>query len=711
MVETLLIKLKKFPGISTVCFIIFIFPFFAFASTTNGTIDATYKYAWGNNIGWVNFGTTNGNIHITDSAMTGYAWSANYGWINLNPSNSGVANNNEGTLFGYAWGEGLGWINFAGVSINSQGQFSGTATISLDNSKINFDCTGCTVKTDWRPASARSGEVAGTTTSAGGGGSPMPADWYMSPKPPEGGFRIAINNKAEYTDNPIVTLNLVGGPEADKMIISNFSDFRDASQEQYSPTKEWNLCQGLNSCPERAYSVYVKFVAPWGRTSEIVSNNIIYQKPALLAQLPKFLENLIPEFLKPKAPAIRPPTLPPAEEVVKKQTPLSMLGVWQLLPAKAIREFVLSPLPKDIRELAAKFPSLEKTFQEVGISKITDVEKLKTVKLTLPGLTQRIGLLPVKLEPGKFVLPKGVPIANLSSDLKQQLPTEIVFAKAGGELIDFNIALTLSNKGEAEQKITTIVGKTLYLAVKPEGPVNGITGYVVFKSKSGQTSAKIPLNQLTASLIFNEPTLSQIQDQPVRVEEKLVLQQFEYTDYDGDGIYTAEIQAPVVDAEYEIITVFDYKEPALAKKEIRLVAVVDPEGYVYEKQGNRETRIPGAVVSLFGLNSGTKQYELWPAKEYQQENPQITDVRGSYSFLVPEGFYYLKVETPGYLTYDGKPFEVKEGSGVHINIELKTQYWWLSAIDWKTGIIIAIILLLLYNFYKDRLREKLLTKN
>jgi hypothetical protein len=191
----------------------------------------------------------------------------------------------------------------------------------------------------------------------------------------------------------------------------------------------------------------------------------------------------------------------------------------------------------------------------------------------------------------------------------------------------------------------------------------------------------------------------------------LVLLEFEYTDPDADGIYTAEIQAPVVEGEYEIITVIEYQNPELGKRAIRLITVIDPEGYVYEKDKDKETRIPGAIVSIFWLNPETKQYELWPAKEYQQENPQTTDVRGTYSFLVPEGYYYLKVEAPGYLVYDSKPFQVKEGSGVHINIELKTKYWWLKIVDWKTILLIMVILLLLYNFYRDRIREKLMKKS
>ncbi len=676
-----------------------VLPFFTFASTTDGTIDATYKYAWGQNIGWVNFGTSGGNIHITDSDLSGYVWSTNYGWINLSPTLSGVKNNGEGNLSGNAWGQNIGWIDFAGANISDQGEFSGSATVSLDNSKINFDCSGCKVKTDWRPVSAS------VRAKPSGGGMPIPSEWYSGPSSPVGGFRILINGGSQYANALTITLTLFGGPNTDKMAISNFSDFRDAGQEQYVSTRQWDLCQGLSSCVEGTHTVYAKFYAPWGKSSDAVSTSIIYRKPSLVSRIEEFITTLFPTFLRPGQPKAEPPvviTLP-------KMAPLAFQTRWNLLPVKAIREFVFAPLPEEFKTLASKFPSLAKTFQQVGIAKITDVQKLVNIQMTLPGLTERIGLPTTKIEPGKFALPQGVPIANLSTQIKQQMPTEIVFVKAGGQLIDFNNALTLSDKGEPRQTIKTIVGKTLQLAVKPDRPVNRIDGYVVFKSKNPQQSSiNVPFSQLTASAIFANPVLTKTQEKPVPVEEKLVLEQFEYTDPDGDGIYTAEIQAPVVDGEYEIITVFNYKDIKLANKELRLVAVVDPEGYIYEKQGDRETRIPGAIVSLFWLNPETKQYELWPAKEYQQENPQTTDVRGTYSFLVPNGFYYLKVETPGYLTYDGKPFEVAEGSGVHVNIELKTQYWWLDIVDWKTAILIVIVLLLLYNFYKDRIREKFL---
>lgn len=138
------------------------------ASTTIGTIDTTYKYAWSNVGGWVNFGATNGGITVTDTTLTGYAWSANDGWINLAPTQSGVTNDGAGNLSGFAWDQGAGWVNFSGVTINSSGKFTGTATGGTVNGAsyaINFDCTNCDVRTDWRPSSSRTTTT--TVTPAG----------------------------------------------------------------------------------------------------------------------------------------------------------------------------------------------------------------------------------------------------------------------------------------------------------------------------------------------------------------------------------------------------------------------------------------------------------------------------------------------------------------------------------------------------------------
>ena len=726
----------------------------ALASSTDGTIDSTYKYAWGENIGWVNFGTSNGNVHVTDSGLSGYALSENIGWIYLGDITN---NNGVGTLSGYAWSENTGWIKFnptnGGVIINSSGEFTGSAL----GENIGWIIFGgdYKVKTDWRPRSARPAcnnssdddgdgktdypadpgcsslddtdetDPVAAPSGGGGGGGGLPPEAYNPPTVPEGGFKILINDNATETDSRKVTLTLKGGSNTKAVWISESSQFPEGFQVSYNSSLSQVSITFDLSLGEGTKTVYAKFCTQWGRCSNVVSDSItrvgetviekIVEVPKKIIEeikkVPEAIAPLIPGFLKPKPSETAKPPEVPIEELVSKEAPLAFQGKWQLLPSEQIREFVLAPLPKGIRNLAQKFPELEKTLEDVGIVKITDVAKLKTVKLTLPGLTERVGPEGVGFEPtlrGKFALPKGLPIAKLSPQMKQQLPTEIVFAKTGGELVDFNIALAVNDKGEPQQKIQTISGKPLQLVVKPDKPVKSVKGYLVFKSKASQpTSLELPRDSLLASVIFAIPVFAKTQDQPVRVEEKLVFLEFEYTDPDGDGIYTAEIQAPLIEGEYEIITVMDFDDPELGKKEIRLITVVDPEGYIYERDGDKETRIPGAIVSLWWLNPETKQYELWPAKEYQQENPQTTDVRGTYSFLVPEGYYYLKAETPGYLVYDGKPFQVKEGSGIHINIELKTKYWWLKIVDWKTILLAVVIILLLYNFYRDKIRERL----
>ncbi len=173
-------------------FLFFVCPFLVSASATNGTIDSTHKYAEAldSNVGTINFGLGIGNVHVTDSAVTGYAWGENIGWINLSPSNAGVTNNAEGTLSGHAWGEKVGWIKFnppgGGVTINSSGEFLGYAwsdTVGwiLFNCATNSSCgsNDFKVKTDWRPASTR-----GSSGGGGNGGFSTPTTDPAPPPPP-----------------------------------------------------------------------------------------------------------------------------------------------------------------------------------------------------------------------------------------------------------------------------------------------------------------------------------------------------------------------------------------------------------------------------------------------------------------------------------------------------------------------------------------------
>jgi hypothetical protein len=104
------------------------------------------KYAYGENIGWINFKPVHGpGVTVTAAAVTGYAWGENIGWINLSPVNAGVMNDGTGRLSGFGWGENVGWINFApagaGVYIDNQGRFFGKAW-GENIGWISFNSTG-----------------------------------------------------------------------------------------------------------------------------------------------------------------------------------------------------------------------------------------------------------------------------------------------------------------------------------------------------------------------------------------------------------------------------------------------------------------------------------------------------------------------------------------------------------------------------------------
>ncbi|UCE17665.1 MAG: T9SS type A sorting domain-containing protein [Gemmatimonadota bacterium] len=111
-----------------------------------GNIDPVDKWAWGTNVGWLNFRPVNGGVTVYADHLEGYAWAENIGWIrlgthesngghsydNTSATNYGVNRDVSGNLSGYAWGTNVGWINFnptyGGVTIDPlTGSFDGYA--------------------------------------------------------------------------------------------------------------------------------------------------------------------------------------------------------------------------------------------------------------------------------------------------------------------------------------------------------------------------------------------------------------------------------------------------------------------------------------------------------------------------------------------------------------------------------------------------------
>jgi hypothetical protein len=395
---------------------------------------------------------------------------------------------------------------------------------------------------------------------------------------------------------------------------------------------------------------------------------------------------------------IAPPSPSPLSKVVEipRIAPLPLRGAWNLLPPPEIGNFVLQPLPKEISFFTEKFPKLKQTFQDLGITGAATLPKLQGVQLNVPILA----------------MPPGIPLAELSPQIKQGIPSEIVFARSADEKVDFNITLSLGSHGELEKTIAAVAGSKIRLVVKPQASVQSVHGYLLLRKSEenpagiGVRNPSINLQAALASLVFQNPQLAQnVSPSTASVEQRLALAEFEYTDPDRDGIYTADVQIPNISGEYDIITLISYTDPDLGTKEIGLTAVIDPEGYVYEQSGGKQTRIPNATVTLFWLNPATNAYEPWPANRYSQENPQVTSVLGTYAFLAPAGTYYLTVRAPGYYAYTGQSFVAETGNQVHDYIELHSSNWF-AGWDWRSTLIVVVVVLFLANFYRNKRAER-----
>jgi len=204
-----------------------------------GTVLSSYKYAWSNNAGYINFASTT----VSDNALSGYAWSANSGWIKLDPVQGGVLNDGTGNLSGSAWGESFGWIDFDGVSINgSTGRFSGTATGALVGT-ITFDCSYCDVRTDWQQATTPT-----VVSSGGGGGSisllPSASTTSVVSPPPDSKLAFikavanTIPNLKYLTTQPVLSLGATSENIKTLQIFLNALGFTVAKSGPGSPGNE-----------------------------------------------------------------------------------------------------------------------------------------------------------------------------------------------------------------------------------------------------------------------------------------------------------------------------------------------------------------------------------------------------------------------------------------------------------------------------------------
>ena len=107
------------------------------AAVAQSSIDANHKFSWQENTGWMNWrdaGAPPGaqGVRVNSTFLQGSAWGENIGFINFGDgspggidghysnatgADQGVNIQPGGLLTGFAWGENIGWINFRGGAL------------------------------------------------------------------------------------------------------------------------------------------------------------------------------------------------------------------------------------------------------------------------------------------------------------------------------------------------------------------------------------------------------------------------------------------------------------------------------------------------------------------------------------------------------------------------------------------------------------------
>ncbi len=130
------------------------------------------------------------------------------------------------------------------------------------------------------------------------------------------------------------------------------------------------------------------------------------------------------------------------------------------------------------------------------------------------------------------------------------------------------------------------------------------------------------------------------------------------TDPDSDGTYTASFTTPSTGPIQGTIRICVVCE--LIKRCSDGELTIDPEGTVF----NVLTGNPVAAANVACLQAqssggnGETVFNLWPASDFKQINPQTTGSDGYFSFFTPPGTYRLQISAAGYQKYMSRDLTV-----------------------------------------------------
>jgi peroxiredoxin len=118
------------------------------------------------------------------------------------------------------------------------------------------------------------------------------------------------------------------------------------------------------------------------------------------------------------------------------------------------------------------------------------------------------------------------------------------------------------------------------------------------------------------------------------------------------------------------------------KRSLGVVSVTAPGQIVDEAN---KTPIPEAKVGLYFLEPESASWVVWDGSGFGVENPQKTNDKGQFSFFVPKGKYYLKIEAKDYLPLTSEIFETETAAPISTGISLSKPMLKIGPLilDWR----------------------------
>lgn len=122
---------------------------------------------------------------------------------------------------------------------------------------------------------------------------------------------------------------------------------------------------------------------------------------------------------------------------------------------------------------------------------------------------------------------------------------------------------------------------------------------------------------------------------------------------DTNGRWTTDVSTPSAPGVITGTVIIKYEDGT--SDVVPFEVMVEKGGVITAKIDGRDMPVEGAVITIYRR---INPWIVWDATPYLQANPITTAADGSFTFMAPQGEYYISVSKEGYRTYDGAPFNL-----------------------------------------------------